>query len=77
MGGGEDRSEAAGDDPLRDRRSAAAGGHPGAGKMLDLLAVAPEERDFAALSHRIQAGRTLPAPKPVFPRWIEPEEKVS
>ena len=44
-----------------------------AGKMLDLLAVAPEERDFAALSARIAAGRTLPAPTPVFPRWIEPE----
>jgi methionyl-tRNA synthetase len=44
-----------------------------AGKMLDLLAVAPEERIFAALGTRIAAGRTLPAPAPVFPRWIEPE----
>jgi methionyl-tRNA synthetase len=44
-----------------------------AAKMLDLLAVKPEERDFAALGTRIGAGRTLPAPAPVFPRWIEPE----
>jgi len=44
-----------------------------AAKMLDLLAVTPEERSFAALGTRIAAGRTLPAPAPVFPRWIEPE----
>jgi methionyl-tRNA synthetase len=47
-----------------------------AGKMLDLLAFAPDERDFAALGTRIQPGRTLPAPKPIFPRWIEPEAKT-
>jgi methionyl-tRNA synthetase len=47
-----------------------------AGKMLDLLAIAPGERDFASLGTRIPAGRTLPAPKPVFPRWIEPEAKA-
>jgi methionyl-tRNA synthetase len=35
--------------------------------------VAPDERDFAALGTRIAAGRTLPAPAPVFPRWVEPE----
>src|SRR5690242_15734850 len=33
-----------------------------AGKMLELLAVKPEERSFAALGTRIAAGRTLPAP---------------
>jgi methionyl-tRNA synthetase len=44
-----------------------------AAKMLDLLAIAPEERTFAALGTRIAPGRTLPAPQPVFPRWIEPE----
>ena len=47
-----------------------------AARMLDLLAVGADERDFAALTTRIQPGRTLPAPKPVFPRWIEPEEKA-
>jgi len=46
-----------------------------AARMLDLLAVGPDERDFAALGTRIQPGRRLPAPKPVFPRWIEPEDK--
>jgi hypothetical protein len=25
------------------------------------------------LAKRIAAGHTLPAPAPVFPRWIEPE----
>ena len=44
-----------------------------AGKMLDLLAVPAEERSFASLATRLAAGRTLPAPAPVFPRWIEPE----
>jgi methionyl-tRNA synthetase len=47
-----------------------------AAKMLDLLAVGPDERDFAALGKRIQPGRTVPAPKPVFPRWLEPEAKA-
>jgi len=44
-----------------------------AGKMLDLLAVPAEERSFASLATRLAPGRTLPAPTPVFPRWIEPE----
>jgi len=48
-----------------------------AGKILDLLAVTSNERDFAALGTRIQPGRTLPAPKPVFPRWVEPDAKAS
>jgi methionyl-tRNA synthetase len=47
-----------------------------AARILDLLAVGPDERDFAALGTRIQSGHTLPAPKPVFPRWIEPEDKA-
>jgi methionyl-tRNA synthetase len=46
-----------------------------AGKLLDILAVGPDERDFAALATRIQPGRALPAPSPVFPRWVEKEEK--
>jgi len=48
-----------------------------AGKILDLLAVTSNERDFAALGTRIQPGRTLPVPKPVFPRWVEPDAKAS
>ena len=45
-------------------------------KMLDLLAIPAEQRDFAALATRIKAGWTLPAPKPVFPRFVEQEEKA-
>jgi len=45
-----------------------------AGKLLDLLAVPEAERTFAYLGgqHRIAAGSKLPAPAPVFPRYIEP-----
>ena len=44
-------------------------------RLLDLLAVPADERDFSFLggSHRIAAGRELPAPAPVFPRYVEPE----
>ena len=45
-----------------------------AAKLLDLLAIPAAERRFAAIgdSHRIAAGTTLPAPSPVFPRYVEP-----
>ncbi|MGH6784355.1 MAG: class I tRNA ligase family protein [Sphingomicrobium sp.] len=45
------------------------------GKLLDLLAVPPGERDFSRLggAHRIAAGGSLPPPTPVFPRYIDPE----
>jgi len=53
-------------------------------KLLDLLAVPSEARAFAALEtgeaagrlvapHRLEPGRALPAPSPVFPRYVEPE----
>ncbi len=44
-------------------------------KLLDLLAVPEAERDFSWLraEHRLTAGVTLPAPAPVFPRYVEPE----
>ncbi len=44
-------------------------------KLLDLLAVPDGERDFSRLgaAHRIAAGIALPAPMPVFPRYVEPE----
>jgi len=47
-----------------------------ADKLLDLLAVQPGARMFTALgpSGRIKPGSTLPAPKPVFPRFVEAEE---
>jgi methionyl-tRNA synthetase len=39
------------------------------------LAAPANERDFSFLGgkHRIAAGRELPAPAPVFPRYVEPE----
>ncbi len=46
-----------------------------AARMLDQLGVAQgEERDFAALGEagRLRSGAPLPAPKPVFPRYVEP-----
>jgi methionyl-tRNA synthetase len=48
-----------------------------AGKLLDLLAVPASERAFAFLggSHRIAADAALPAPAPVFPRYIEPDDQ--
>ena len=49
---------------------------PGSGaKLLDLLAVPAQERQFEALggAHRIAAGTALPAPSPVFPRYVDSE----
>jgi methionyl-tRNA synthetase len=54
--------------------------------MLDLLAVGPEARAFAAVDagalagrldapHRLEPGRALPAPAPVFPRYVEEAAK--
>jgi methionyl-tRNA synthetase len=47
-----------------------------AGKLLDLLAVPANARDFAALGAvaRLPSGRLLPAPAPIFPRYLDPEE---
>ena len=44
------------------------------GKLLDILGIPDEtsSRNFAALSQRIKPGGVLPAPAPVFPRYIEP-----
>jgi len=54
------------------------------GKLLDLIGVPADRRTFAALEagdaagqlgapHRLEAGRALPAPAPIFPRYVEPE----
>jgi methionyl-tRNA synthetase len=54
------------------------------GALLDLLAVAPEARAFAVVDagaaagrldapHRLEPGKALPAPAPVFPRYVEEE----
>ena len=44
-----------------------------AGKLLDLLAVPAEARDFAHVSDEsaLLSGTALPAPEPVFPRYVE------
>jgi methionyl-tRNA synthetase len=44
-----------------------------AGMLLDLLAVPAAERDFAALgaAKRLAPGASLPAPAPVFPRYVD------
>ena len=43
-------------------------------KLLDILGIPAEakSRDFSALGARIKPGTQLPAPAPVFPRYIEP-----
>jgi methionyl-tRNA synthetase len=48
-------------------------------KLLDLLAVPTAERSFAFLGgkHRIASGSTLPAPAPVFPRYVEAEARAA
>src|SRR5262249_29701790 len=46
-----------------------------AARLLDLLAVPDEERNFSMLGdgYRIAPGSVLPAPSPVFPRYIDSE----
>ena len=48
-----------------------------AGKLLDLLAIPPEARSFASLgpAGRLAAGVVLPPPTPVFPRYVEGEDR--
>jgi methionyl-tRNA synthetase len=48
-------------------------------KLLDLLAVPPQERTFSFLggNHRIAAGAKLPAPAAVFPRYVEAEASAA
>ncbi len=47
-------------------------------KLLDLLAVAPDRRSFADLadSAGLAPGTALPAPEPVFPRYVEEAESA-
>jgi methionyl-tRNA synthetase len=48
-----------------------------AGKLLDLLAIPANRRNFADFGTRIAAGATLPAPAPVFPRYVERETQAA
>ena len=46
-------------------------------KMLDALAVNGDARSFAAVTsaHHIKGGTLLPAPSPVFPRYVEEDKE--
>jgi len=48
-------------------------------KLLDLLSVPADARDFLQLgpAERLKPGTQLPAPTPVFPRYVEPEGEAS
>lgn len=45
-------------------------------KLLDLLGVAADKRTLAEIGEagRLPAGRDLPQPQPIFPRYVEPTE---
>jgi methionyl-tRNA synthetase len=42
-----------------------------AARLLDLLAVPASQRSFADLGTRLISGTPLPAPTPIFPRYVE------
>ena len=43
------------------------------GKMLDMLGVPGEYRDFAHIGTALVPGTALPVPAPIFPRYVEAE----
>jgi methionyl-tRNA synthetase len=47
-----------------------------AAKLLDALAVPHDQRDFRHLArdHRLLSGSPMPAPQPIFPRYVEKSE---
>jgi methionyl-tRNA synthetase len=47
-----------------------------AAKLLDVLSVPVGERTFTSINKRLVSGRPLPAPAPIFPRFVEPEAKT-
>ncbi|MEN3423012.1 methionine--tRNA ligase, partial [Brucella abortus] len=45
-------------------------------KLLDILAVPADKRQFAdVLASPLAGGTDLPAPQPVFPRYVEADEQ--
>ncbi len=50
-----------------------------ASKLLDLLAIAPDTRSFAALGSngRLSAGQAIPEPQGVFPRYVDPAAEAA
>ncbi len=50
---------------------------PGAAaKLLDLLAVPPNSRSFASMGVKLVSRTPLPAPAPIFPRYVEEGETL-
>ena len=49
----------------------------GGAALLDVLSVPADARDFAALEEGLSAGTPLPKPTPIFPRYIEEEDKAA
>ncbi len=47
-----------------------------AAKLLDALAVPETQRDFSHYGKRLASGTPLPAPQPIFPRFVEVEPKA-
>ncbi|MDE2446210.1 MAG: methionine--tRNA ligase, partial [Alphaproteobacteria bacterium] len=45
-------------------------------KLLDALAVPNDQRSFANIGSRMVAGMALPAPAPIFPRYVEEADKA-
>jgi methionyl-tRNA synthetase len=47
------------------------------GELLDLLAIARDARNFdqATAGHQLAVHAALPSPVPIFPRYVEPEER--
>ncbi|MDX1731492.1 MAG: methionine--tRNA ligase, partial [Aurantimonas coralicida] len=50
-----------------------------AGKLLDILGVGPDARTFNELTPdvRLVPGADLPAPQPIFPRFVDAEDAAS
>ncbi|KQW23069.1 methionine--tRNA ligase [Afipia sp. Root123D2] len=48
-------------------------------KLLDLLGIAADARDFASVGGavRIEPGSQLPQPAPIFPRYVDPPEATA
>jgi methionyl-tRNA synthetase len=45
-----------------------------AATLLDLLAVPEDKRAFSSIGDRLVPGTALPAPAPVFPRFVEEDK---
>ena len=50
-----------------------------AAKLLDALSVESDKRSFSALAkgNELVPGRSIPAPAPIFPRYVEDDPTTS